>query len=309
MRHKVIVLGSGPAGLTAAIYLARADLAPLVLAGKEPGGQLMWTTLVENFPGFPDGIQGPDLMKAMRQQAVKFGAQIIDTLATGVDLSNRPLKIITEDKAYEVDSVIVATGASSKMLGIPGEQEHMGKGVSTCATCDAPFFKDKEVMVVGGGDAAMEDALVLTKFALKVTVLVRANGFEQMKASQIMQDRAKENEKITFMFNTEVIAISGEPLVQSVRIINNQKQEERDFNTQGVFVAIGHKPNTEFLGDALKTEGPGYISSGDGVHTSVEGVFVAGDVQDYKYRQAITASGMGCVAALEAERFLEQNRI
>ena len=308
MKHRVIIIGSGPSGLTAALYAARADLNPLVLAGDTPGGQLTWTTTVENFPGFPEGIQGPELMTRMMDQAKKFGATIELESVTSVDFSKKPFTVTTAAQSHDTEAVILASGASSKMLGVPGEEEHVGKGVATCATCDAALFRDKNVIVVGGGDAAMEDALVLTKFASHVTVMVRKGSLEEMKASKIMKQRAFDHDKTTFMFNTEVTAVHGDPMVSSVTLINNQTKEEQEFACEGMFVAIGHKPNTEFLGGQLELEGPGYVKSPDGIYTSVEGVFVGGDVQDYRYRQAITAAGLGCMAALEAERYLEGNR-
>ena len=296
----VIIIGSGPAGLTAAIYVTRASLKTLLIAGSRWGGQLMLTTLVENFPGFPEGIQGPDLMMAMRKQAEKFGPTIIDDNLKSADFSSRPFKVTVGDKTYEGKSVIIATGADPKWIGVKGEKEFMGKGVSTCAVCDGAFFKEKDVIVVGGGDTALEDADFLTHFAKSVTVVHRRG---ELRASKVMQDRAKANPKIKFMFNTEVKEIKGTVKVSSVVLFNNKSNETSEFKTDGVFVAIGHVPNSAVL-KGIDTDEEGYIQVKEHSKTNVEGVFVAGDVHDNHYRQAITAAGFGCAAALEAERWL-----
>ncbi len=305
-KYNVVILGSGPAGLTAAIYTARAGLKPLVIGGAEPGGQLMLTTEVENFPGFKDGIQGPELMQQMRAQATRFGATIWDANITEADLAKRPYKLKAGDKEVEAESIIIATGASARWLGLDSEKKLIGKGVSSCATCDGFFFKDKELIVIGGGDAAMEEANFLTKFASKVTVIVRR---DVLRASKIMQKRAKENKKIEFIWNSEVQEVLGKDKVEGVMLKNNKTGKDTKFKTDGMFVAIGHKPNTEFIEGQVELDKKKYVSVTDNTHTSKEGVFVAGDVQDYRYRQAITASGLGCMAALDAEKWLVENGI
>lgn len=301
--YDVIIIGSGPAGLTAAIYTTRADLKTLVIAGGKWGGQLMLTTLVENFPGFPDGIQGPELMMNMRKQAEKFGAEFVDEDFAEADFSQKPFKIKASDKTYEAKSVILATGADTKWLGAPGEKEKIGRGVSSCAPCDAAFFRNKNVIVVGGGDSAMEEALVLTKFASTVTVVHRSDS---LKASEIMQKRAKENPKIKFIFNTEVTQVLGENTVTGVKIKDNKTQKESEMPIDGIFVAIGHMPNTKVFKD-IDLDEQGFIKVHDHYLTNKDGVFVAGDVHDAHYKQAITASGFGCAAALEAQNWLEAN--
>ena len=301
--RKVIILGSGPAGLTAAIYTARADLEPLVAEGIEPGGQLTTTTAVENFPGFPEGIQGPDLMEKMREQARKFGAELVFKTATRVDFSKRPFVVYLDEEPYTAQAVIIATGASAKHLGLESEMKLIGHGVSTCATCDGFFFRGKEVAVVGGGDVALEDAMFLTRFATKVTVIHRR---DQLRASAYMQKKARETKGLEFLFNkvvTEVLTETGKE-VTGLRLKDTKTGEESILKVQGLFVAIGHKPNTDFLKGQIDLDEKGYIIVHDRVKTNVEGVFAAGDVADSRYQQAVTAAGMGCMAALEAEKFL-----
>lgn len=299
--YDVIIIGSGPAGLTAAIYTTRADLKTLVIAGGKWGGQLMLTTLVENFPGFPQGIQGPELMQNMRKQAEHFGAEFLDEDFISADFSSKPFKVTASDKTFEGKSVIIATGADTKWLGVPGEKEKIGRGVSSCAPCDAVFFRNKNVIVVGGGDSAMEETLVLTKFATSVTLVHRKDEF---KASEIMQKRVKENPKVKIMFNSEVTEILGEQNVTGVKIKNNKTNEIKDMPIDGVFVAIGHIPNTKVFKD-IDLDEAGFVKVHDHFLTNKEGVFVAGDVHDSHYKQAVTAAGYGCSAALEAEKWLE----
>lgn len=301
--HNVIILGSGPAGLTAALYAARANLEPLVIEGYEPGGQLALTTMVENFPGFPEGIMGPDLMSAMKEQAARFGAEFVTGMATAADLSGQPLKVtVDEATTYEAKSLIIATGASAKLIGLSNERRLIGRGVSTCATCDGFFFRDKKLAVVGGGDSAMEEALFLTKFASSVTVIHRR---DQLRASKVMQDRAQANEKISFLWNTVVEDVVGETKVSALRLRNVETNEESTFDCDGIFVAIGHTPNTSIFRDQLTLDPTGYIVAHERTKTNIPGVFVAGDVQDQLYRQAITAAGSGCMAALDCEKWLE----
>ena len=301
---KLIIIGSGPAGLTAAIYAARANLNPLVIAGLTYGGQLMITSEVENFPGFPSGVLGPELMQKMIEQAQRFGAEVIFDDVTKVDFSKKPFQVSVNDQVYETQSLIVATGASSLWLGLPSEEKLRGKGISSCATCDGFFFKDKEIIVVGGGDAAMEEAVYLTKFAKKVNLL---NRTDKLRASQIMIDRAKANPKITIEFNKAVEEFLGTDKLTGVKIKDTVSGSVEERGIEGAFIAIGHKPNTEIFQGQLELDAKGYIVPQDGTKTSVEGVFVAGDVRDYRYRQAITAAGMGCMAALDAEKYLHMD--
>ncbi len=303
--HKVIIIGSGPAGLTAAIYAGRAGLAPVVVAGYEPGGQLMQTTEVENFPGFPEGIQGPALMTNFIKQAERWGAKLIYENVESVELAGSPKKITTSTgKQLTAEAIILATGALPRKLTIPGEEEYWGKGVSSCATCDGAFFKNREVAVIGGGDSAMEEATFLTHHASKVYVIHRR---DELRASKVMQERAMANEKIEFIWNAEVREVLGDKStgkVDRLKLWDNQEQKEFELNVDGMFLAIGHIPVTGYMNGVSLTD-EGYVSSIDGVHTNIEGVFVAGDVEDHKYRQAITAAGAGCRAALDAQKWLE----
>lgn len=308
--EKVIILGSGPAGLTAAIYAGRADLKPVLIHGSVPGGQLTITTDVENYPGFPEGIMGPDLMVAMEKQAERFGTRFHRSFVTSVELSQRPFTLTdSEGQTYRCEALIISTGAEARWMGIESEQHLNGYGVSACATCDGPLpaFRNQHIAVVGGGDTAMEEALFLTKFASSVTLIHRRGEF---RASQIMQNRVLNHDKIEIMWNTEIREINGtkEAGVQSVRIYNNQTGEESDYPTEGVFIAIGHKPNTELFKGVLDMDDVGYlITEGKTMKTNVPGVFACGDAQDAYYRQAITAAGTGCMAAIDAERFLAEH--
>ena len=304
----VIILGSGPAGLTAAIYAARANLRPLVLEGElsstsdQPGGQLMLTTEVENYPGFISGIQGPELMSNFRAQAARFGAQLLSEKAVRVDFSSRPFGVWTATDEYRARAVIVATGAQSRMLGLEAERKLLGHGLSTCATCDGFFFQDQQIGVVGGGDSALEEALFLTKFGEQVTVIHRR---DQLRASKIMQDRALKNPKIRFVWDSVVSDLVGNGRLEGVRLKNVNSGNESDLALGALFVAIGHVPNTSLFSGVLDLDANGYLITHDGTWTSIEGVFACGDVQDHVYRQAITAAGSGCMAAIDTERWLE----
>lgn len=307
MHKKVIVIGSGPAGLTAAVYAARANLEPLVFEGSQPGGQLTITTDVENFPGFPDGIMGPELMDHMRKQAVRFGAKCEYKTVTKTDFSKSPFKVWVKDQEYSADTIIISTGATARLLGLDSEKELMGYGVSACATCDGFFFKEKEVMVVGGGDSAAEEAIFLTKFASKVTIVHRR---DELRASKIMRDRVLNNDSIEIMWNSAVEDIHGtkETGVTGVKIKDTLSGEIRDISCDGIFMAIGHVPNTGIFKGQIDLDGKGYINTQpDTTNTNVSGVFACGDVQDQIYRQAITAAGTGCMSAIDAERWLEDH--
>ena len=304
--ERVTIIGSGPAGLTAAIYAARANLEPLVLAGGLYGGQLMLTTEVENFPGFPDGILGPELMERFRAQAESFGARILNEDAVGVDFSQRPLVVRTAEKSYESQTVIVATGASARWLDIPGEGRLRGRGVSTCATCDGAFFREKEIVVVGGGDSAMEEAIFLTRFGSRVTVIHRR---DTLRASKIMAERAMNHPKIDFIWNTGVEEVLGGESMTGLRLRNLIDGSESEFRADALFIAVGHTPNTSIFSGQLDLDSHGYIHSPDGTHTNIEGVFVAGDVNDIRYKQAITAAGAGCRAAIDVEKYLEAHHL
>ncbi|MEP7304257.1 MAG: thioredoxin-disulfide reductase [Acidobacteriota bacterium] len=303
--RSIIIIGSGPAGLTAALYAARANLRPLLIEGVEAGGQLMLTTMVDNFPGHRDGILGPELMAEMRAQAERFGSEIVQGNVTAVDLAARPIVVRTAEAEYTTRTLIVATGASAKLLGLHAERTLMGRGVSTCATCDGYFFRGHEIAVVGGGDSAMEEAVFLTRFADKVTLVHRR---ETLRASKIMQDKARANPKIAWLLDTEVedIQDNGTGEVTAMVVRSNKSGETTTVPVTGVFVAIGHHPNTALFKGQIEMDANGYITTHDGSKTSVEGVFACGDVQDHVYRQAITAAGSGCMAALDAERYLER---
>jgi thioredoxin reductase (NADPH) len=303
-RRQVLIIGSGPAGLTAAIYAARANLAPLVIEGYEAGGQLMLTSLVENWPGYRDGVMGPALMEELRLQAARFGAEIVQGQVSAVDVGRRPFAVRTDEAEYAADALIVATGASARWLGLPSEKALVGRGVSSCATCDGAFFKDQPIAVVGGGDTALEEALFLTRFASEVTVVHRR---DKLRASKIMQDKAHANPKIRFAWNSvvEEIADAAKGEVTGITLRSLTTGERAELPVHGVFVAIGHTPNTGLFANQLEMNPSGYILTHAGTRTSVPGVFAAGDVQDHVYRQAITAAGSGCMAAMDAEKYLE----
>ncbi len=299
----VIIIGSGPAGLTAAIYTARANLNPLLIEGAQPGGLLTTTTEVENYPGFHHAVMGPDLMKEMRAQAERFGTEFLTGEVTQAEVTQRPFRLtIEEERVIESKTLIIASGASALKIGVPGEAQLMGHGVSTCATCDGFFFRGKELVVVGGGDSAMEEATFLTKFATKVSVVHRR---DKLRASKIMQERALKNTKVAFVWNSVVEEILGNGVVSGVRLRNVENGQTSDLACAGVFIAIGHKPNTELFKGQLDMDDKGYIRTHDGTATKIPGVFAAGDVQDSKYRQAVTAAGSGCMAAIDAEKYLE----
>ncbi|MGB6985692.1 MAG: thioredoxin-disulfide reductase [Candidatus Aquilonibacter sp.] len=300
--ERVVIIGSGPAGLTAAIYAARANLQPLVLAGGLYGGQLMLTTDVENYPGFPEGIMGPDLMIKFREQSERFGARVENVDATAVDFSKRPFVVRTADEEFHAKTVIVATGASARWLEIPGETKLRGRGVSTCATCDGAFFREKHIVVVGGGDSAMEEALFLTRFGRRVTVIHRREG---LRASKIMAARAQSHPKIDFIWNTVVNEVLGETHMTGLMLRNVHDNSIIEYEADALFIAIGHTPNTSIFRGQLDLDEMGYIVSPDGCETNIDGVFVAGDVNDIRYKQAVTAAGSGCKAAMDAERYLE----
>jgi len=309
MIHKVIIIGSGPAGYTAGIYAARAELKPLILAGEKSGGQLMNTRVVENWPGAEKGVIGPELMIEMGKQAQGFGAEIVYKNVTKVDFTSRPFKVWSGEEEYQTEAVIVSTGAESIRLGVPGEDKFFGKGVSVCAVCDAPFYKDKITYVIGGGDAAVEDVLALTKHAKEIYLVHRRDS---LRASKIMVKRVKENEKIKILWNSELKEIIGGQKVEKIKIFNNKTNETKEYAADGVFLAIGHKPATEMFKSQLDLDEKGYIKVNFSfeneflTQTNVEGVFAAGDVVDFKYQQAVTAAGMGCMAALDTERWLEK---
>ncbi len=300
--RKVLIIGSGPAGLTAALYAGRANLEPIVIGGYTPLGQLMITSDVENYPGFPQGIQGPELMQLFRDQAERFGAEIVEKDASRVDFSKRPFHVWVGEDAYTADSVIVATGASALWLGLPSEEAFRGRGVSACATCDGFFFRDREIAVVGGGDTALEEALFLTRFASKISMIVRR---DQFRGSKIMQDRVLNHPKIEVLWNKKVAEVQGDATVGNLRLEDTATGETSDLAVQGLFIAIGYKPNTDLFMGTLEADERGYLRVVDETGSGIEGVFVAGDVHDHRYRQAVTAAGDGCKAAIDAERWLE----
>ena len=303
--RNVIIIGSGPAGYTAAIYAARANLKPLLFEGYMAGGQLMTTTDVENYPGFPDGVMGPEMMPLFKKQAERFGTECLTQDVESVDFSQRPFKVVSGGKEYFAHSVIISTGATAKYLGLESEKKLLGRGVSACATCDGAFFKDERLAIVGGGDTAMEEALFLTRFASEVVVIHRR---EELRASKVMQERAKNHPKINFLWNTQVTECLGDDKLTALRLKNTKTGEEDTQEFGGFFVAIGHEPTTKLFKDQVETNDVGYIlTKGKSTYTSVDGVFAAGDVQDHVYRQAITAAGSGCQAAIDAERWLEAN--
>jgi thioredoxin reductase (NADPH) len=303
MIYDVIIIGSGPAALTAAIYTTRGAASTLIIGGFNWGGQLMLTTMVDNFPGFSEGIMGPELMENMKKQALRFGAQFEPVDVVDIDTSNKPFMVTTKDAKYQGKAIIVATGAETVWLGVPGEEKLIGRGVSSCAPCDAPFFKNKKVAVVGGGDAAMEEALVLSKFASEVTIIHRR---EEFRASQAMQDHVFKNKSINILWNTEVLEMFGEQKLEKLKLKNNKENTESELMVDGVFVAIGHTPKSSIFTGKLEIDEKGFIKIQNHTNTSVEGIFVAGDVHDMHYKQAITASGFGCMAALDVLKYLDQ---
>ena len=309
MKRKVIIIGTGPAGLTAALYTGRANMEPLIFEGPQPGGQLTITTDVENYPGFTDGIMGPELMDLFRKQAQRFGAETVNLMVDKVDFSSKPFKVWAGDKEYLSDSIIISTGASAKLLGLESEKRLMGYGVSACATCDAFFFKNKKVFVIGGGDSAMEEAIFLTKFASSVTIVHRRDMF---RASKIMQDRALSHDKIDVIWNSEVVDLIGDAKdkgLESVILRNIETNKESNHSIHGLFLGIGHSPNSKLFKDYLELNEKGYIlTKPDTSQTSLNGVFAAGDIQDTRYMQAVTAAGSGCMAAIDAERYLEDSK-
>lgn len=295
------IIGSGPAGLTAGIYTTRGALSTVIIGGSSWGGQLMLTSEVDNFPGFPDGIMGPNLMENMKAQVLRFGAEFLQSNVTSVDFSSKPFKLIVDEKVIQTKSVIIATGAETKWLGVKGEKELIGRGISSCAPCDAPFFKEKNVLVVGGGDSAMEEALVLTKYATKVTIIHRK---EEFKASKAMQEKVFANKKIEILWNSEITEVIGEQKLESVKILNNKTNENSEIKADGLFVAIGHNPSSEIFKNLIDLDEKGYIVPNMGAKTNIEGIFVSGDVHDHTYKQAVTAAGFGCMAGMEAVNFI-----